>query len=105
VILLKIELPRTCAFQHEATEYHENISDCISKDEPVTISFGNVQTLTSNYLNGLIGPLYSKYTSDIIQKYIIIEDIQPHQKYTLKRVIENSKRFFKKNNMEKNNGN
>ncbi len=64
----------------------------------VNLDFSNISLLTTAFLNSAIGQLYSKYTSDQLQKYLKLSNISGEDKLLLKKVIDRAKEYFKNKN-------
>jgi len=61
----------------------------------VTVSFLNVSSLTSAFLNAAIGQLYGSFTENGIRSKLKVKDIEPDDLALLKRVVETAKQYFK----------
>lgn len=61
----------------------------------VTLSFLNIEMLTTAFLNTAIGQLYKDFSEDFIKTHLKIEDITPSGKVSIKRVVDTAKLYYK----------
>ena len=61
----------------------------------VTLSFLNVQMLTTAFLNTAVGQLYKDYTEDFIRSNVKVTDISESGLISLKRVVDTAKLYYK----------
>jgi len=59
------------------------------------LSFHNVSTLTSAFLNAAIGQLYGEFSEEQIRALLKVQDMQSDDLALLKRVVETAKEYFK----------
>ena len=59
------------------------------------LSFRNVTTLTTSFLDTAIGQLYGVLSEEQIRSLLGIQDMQADDMALLKRVIEAAKQYFK----------
>lgn len=65
------------------------------ENKKVELSFHNVTTLTSAFLNAAIGQLYGEFDEKTIKKLVNVKDMQPDDLALLKRVVDTAKLYFK----------
>ncbi|GEM_PF-109503 len=71
------------------------ISESLSLELSVEISFQNVEMLTSAFLNTAIGQLYRDFSEEKIRALVKVVDIADADVALLRRVIETAKLYYK----------
>ena len=61
----------------------------------VVLSFLNVSTLTSAFLNTAVGQLYGEFDENHIRELLKAEDMEAEDRALLKRVVDTAKLYFK----------
>ena len=61
----------------------------------MTVSFLNVTSLTSAFLNAAIGQHYGSFSENEIRSKIKVTDLEPDDRALLKRVVDTAKEYFK----------
>jgi hypothetical protein len=84
-----------CVASDDGQKVYERLAAAIREGRSVTISFHNISTLTSAFLNAAIGQLYGVFSEDQIRTLLNVEDMQPDDLVLLKRVVETAKEYFK----------
>lgn len=84
-----------CVASNDGQKVHDRIAAVLKEARSVTLSFHNVTTLTSAFLNAAIGQLYGTFSEEQIRSLLKVQDIQPDDLALLKRVIETAKQYFK----------
>lgn len=84
-----------CVASNDGIKVYEQVRDAIEHNHPVELSFKNVQSLTSAFLNAAIGQLYGKFTEQTIRTYVTTADMAPDDLTLLTRVEETAKAYFK----------
>ena len=84
-----------CVASGDGQKVYERLAAALKTDLPITLSFHNVTTLTSAFLNTAIGQLYEAFTEEQIRSRLKVEDIEQDDRALLKRVVDNAKRYFK----------
>jgi hypothetical protein len=84
-----------CVASNDGQKVHDRIAAVLKGDRSVTLSFHNVTTLTSAFLNAAIGQLYGTFSEEQIRSLLKVQDIQPDDLALLKRVVETAKQYFK----------
>lgn len=83
-----------CVASHDGQKVYERIERALKEKCRVAISFRNVSTLTSAFLNAAIGQLYGKFDEEHIRASLSVEDIEPDDRALLKRVVDTAKLYF-----------
>jgi hypothetical protein len=84
-----------CVASDDGQKVHDRIAAAIREGRRVAISFLNVTSLTSAFLNAAIGQLYGSFTEEQIRALLAVKDMQPDDLALLKRVVETAKQYFK----------
>jgi hypothetical protein len=84
-----------CVASDDGQKVYDRIVRALKEGRRVTVSFLNVDGLTSAFLNAAIGQLYGSFTEEQIRLLLKVEDMQPDDVALLKRVVETAKQYFK----------
>lgn len=84
-----------CVASGDGQKVYERIAAALREGRNVTISFHNISTLTSAFLNAAIGQLYGEFSEEQIRALLKVQDMQPDDMALLKRVVETAKDYFK----------
>ena len=84
-----------CVASDDGQKVHDRLAVALKKARRVLLSFHNISTMTSAFLNAAIGQLYGTFTEEQIRSFLRIEDIEPEDAALLKRVVETAKLYFK----------
>jgi hypothetical protein len=84
-----------CVASDDGQRVYDRIASALKEDRNVTVSFINVSSLTSAFLNAAIGQLYGSFSEDQIRSQLKVKDMQPEDLALLKRVVDTAKEYFK----------
>lgn len=84
-----------CVASSDGQKVFERLAVALKEDRNVLLSFHNVSTLTSAFLNAAIGQLYGEFSEEQIRSLLKVQDIQSDDLALLKRVVETAKQYFK----------
>lgn len=84
-----------CVASGDGQKVYERIAATLRESINVAISFHNISTLTSAFLNAAIGQLYGEFSEKQIRALLKVQDMQPDDMALLKRVVETAKEYFK----------
>ncbi len=84
-----------CVSTDDGQKVFEQIASALRNKKKVDLSFLNIESLTSAFLNAAIGQLYGKFPEDLIKSSLKVSDILQDDQLLLKRVVENAKEYFK----------
>lgn len=84
-----------CVAAEDGQRLYDRISAAFQSGRRVSLSFQNVDGLTSAFLNPAIGQLYGEYSDDIIRENLTVEDMEPGDRHILKQVVETAKLYFR----------
>jgi len=73
----------------------ELIIKAFSDNKKVTISFQNIEMLTTAFLNTAVGQLYNNFEEDYIKDNLKVSEISESGKVALKRVVDTAKLYYK----------
>lgn len=73
----------------------DRISAGLKEGRTVSLSFRNVKSITSAFLNAAIGQLYGTFNEEQIRSQLRVLDAQPDDLVLLKRVVDTAKAYFK----------
>jgi hypothetical protein len=74
---------------------HDKIVPLLRAGQKVVLSFEQVETLISAFLNAAIGQLYDEFPEERIRELLSVRDLDEDDTAILKRVVENAKEYFK----------
>ena len=84
-----------CVSAEDGHRVHDKIVPLLRDGQKVTLSFEQVETLISAFLNAAVGQLYGEFPEDRIRELLSVRDMDEDDMAILKRVVENAKAYFK----------
>ena len=84
-----------CVASGDGQKVFEQLNTAFEAERNVVLSFQNVTTLTSAFLNAAIGQLYGKFEDQKIRTLLKVEEAKQDDLALLKRVVDNAKQYFK----------
>lgn len=84
-----------CVASGDGEKVFRRLERALDRGLPIILSFRNVHTLTSAFLNAAIGQLYGRFEETRIRELLSVEDIEPDDRALLKRVVDTAKLYFK----------
>ena len=84
-----------CVASADGQKVYDRLDTALKANRSVELSFHNVTTLTSAFLNAAIGQLYGKYSEEQIRNQLKVEDMEQDDLALLKLVVDNAKLYFK----------
>lgn len=84
-----------CVASDDGQKVYERIAAALRDKQRVVVSFRNVTSLTSAFLNAAIGQLYGSFSEDFIRAKLQVREMAPEDLALLKRVVETAKAYFK----------
>ena len=72
----------------------ERVATAIKEDKSVSISFRNLESITSAFLNAAIGQLYGRFNENEIRGHLKITDAAPDDLALVDRVVKTAKEYF-----------
>jgi hypothetical protein len=93
--ILEIVGSSLCVASDDGQKVHDRIAAALKEGQSVTVSFLNVTSLTSAFLNAAIGQLYGSFSEKEIRSKLKVTDLEPDDRALLKRVVDTAKEYFK----------
>ncbi len=84
-----------CVASDDGQKVYDRLDAALKADRIVALSFHNVTTLTSAFLNAAIGQLYGTFSEEQVRNQLKVEDMEQDDLALLKRVVDNAKLYFK----------
>lgn len=84
-----------CVASSDGQKIHDRLAMTLQAGRSVTLSFRNVSTLTTAFLDTAIGQLYGVFSEKQIRSSLKVQDMQADDLALLKRVIKTAKQYFK----------
>jgi hypothetical protein len=84
-----------CVASDDGQRVFDRIASALKEKKNVTVSFLNISSLTSAFLNAAIGQLYGSFSEGQIRAQLKVKDMQPDDLALLKRVVDTAKEYFK----------
>lgn len=84
-----------CVSAEDGQKVYEKIAPLIEQGHKVVLSFEQVGTMISAFLNAAVGQLYGKFTEEEIRERFTVQDMDQEDLTLLKRVVDNAKVYFK----------
>ena len=84
-----------CVASDDGEKVHKRLAAILNAEGSATLSFRNVTTLTSAFLNAAVGQLYGKFSEKTIRQSLKVKDMEADDLALLKRVVDTAKQYFK----------
>ena len=84
-----------CIEAEDGKKVFELIKKVLTEKRKVTLSFLNVEMLTTAFLNTAIGQLYRDFPEELIKENLRVESISQSGLVSLKRVVDTAKLYYK----------
>lgn len=84
-----------CVASEDGQKVHDQIARSLREDRSVQLSFLNIETLTSAFLNAAVGQLYGEFPETDIKSHVSVTAMEPDDLELLKRVVDTAKEYFK----------
>ena len=84
-----------CVASGDGQKVHDQIAEVLKANKQAELSFANVRSLTSAFLNSAVGQLYGEFTDEQIRDNLSASGISPEDLALLKRVVDTAKQYFK----------
>ena len=84
-----------CVSAEDGQRIHDKIAPLLREGKKVALSFEQVDTLISAFLNAAIGQLYGEFPEERIRELLSVRDMEQDDLVVLQRVVENAKTYFK----------
>jgi len=84
-----------CVSAEDGQKVYEKIVPLLRGGNKVALSFDQIETMISSFLNAAVGQLYGEFTEDQIRAQLSVQDIDQEDLTLLKRVVDNAKAYFR----------
>lgn len=84
-----------CVASGDGQKVYDRLAATLRQNRRVVLSFLNVSTLTSAFLNTAVGQLYGEFEETHIRELLKVEDMEAEDLALLKRVVDTAKLYFK----------
>lgn len=84
----------SAVWTHAGTLVYKQLEEALSKKETVVLDFNGVEMMTTAFLNAAIGQLYSKYSSDELNRWLKLENVADDDKILFKKVVTRAREYF-----------
>ena len=84
-----------CVASSDGQKVYDRLAIVLQENRSVALSFHNVTTLTSAFLNAAVGQLYGEFSEEKIRSLLRVEEMEPDDLFLLKRVVYTAKQYFK----------
>lgn len=84
-----------CVASGDGQKVYDRLLVALREGRNVELSFRNISTLTSAFLNAAIGQLYGEFSEELIRSLLTVQDMQADDLSLLKRVVETAKQYFR----------
>lgn len=84
-----------CVASSDGQKVYDRLAVALKEGQSTILSFHNVSTLTSAFLNAAVGQLYGKFSEEQIRALLKVKNMEPDDMALLKRVVETAKQYFK----------
>lgn len=84
-----------CVASRDGQKVFEQIKQALKDGKEIRLSFLNVESLTSAFLNAAVGQLYGFFDHDLLKESLSVTEIEKDDWALLKRVIDTAKQYFK----------
>jgi hypothetical protein len=84
-----------CVEAEDGQKVFELIKKALGEKKKISLSFLNVEMLTTAFLNTAIGQLYNVFSEEEIKSSLSLEHLTPSGAVSLKRVVETAKLYYK----------
>lgn len=84
-----------CVAASDGQKVYDRVAAILQEGRSATLSFHNITTLTSAFLNAAIGQLYGVFSEEKIRSFLKVSDLPADDLLLLSRVVETAKQYFK----------
>lgn len=84
-----------CVEAEDGQKVFDQILKVLQEGRNVTLSFLNVEMLTTAFLNTAIGQLYRDFPEEMIREKLKVEHLSQSGLVSLKRVVDTAKLYYK----------
>jgi hypothetical protein len=93
-IIVINEIGKNCITASDGQKIYKLIFPLLHKEQMVELDFNGVEIIASPFFNAAIGYLIKDISNEKLNELLNISNLIPTGKEVLKKVIENSKRYY-----------
>lgn len=94
IMVFEVAGSSICVSSDDGQVVHDRIAAALREGKKVKLSFLNVESLTSAFLNAAIGQLYGEFSEEVIRGGLSVAEMAQDDMGLLKRVVITAKEFF-----------
>ena len=79
---------------NDGQRLYDKIFPLLGVGTPVVLSFKDVDTIITAFLNAAVGQLYREFSEDRIRQLLTVADLDPDGAEMVNQVFENAKRYY-----------
>jgi hypothetical protein len=98
-LMMKDLFGEDCLSPDDGQKAYESIHPELQAGRDVTLDFSGVRVVASPFLNQAIGKLYADISPECIREHLDIVELNDPGKFALRRVVDNSKSYYKDEKM------
>lgn len=95
ILIFEIVGNPICVASNDGQKVYDRLYAILKSGRNVSLSFRNISTLTSAFLNAAIGQLYGVFSEDQIRSQLKVIEMEKDDQALLRRVVETAKQYFK----------
>jgi len=95
VVELRSIVGVNCVSSDDGHGVYQRIQRALQDKNDITVSFADVEDVTTAFLNAAIGKLYGEFDEETIRLHLHVTDAEGDHRALLKRVVDRAKDFFK----------
>lgn len=84
-----------CVASDDGQKVHDQVAAALRGNHKVELSFRNIKSLTSAFLNAAIGQLYGEFSEEQIRTGLSVVDATQDDLLLVKRVADRAKEYFR----------
>jgi hypothetical protein len=95
IMVFEVAGSSICVSSDDGQIVHDRIAAALREGKKVKLSFMNVESLTSAFLNAAIGQLYGEFSEEVIRGGLSVTEMAQNDMGLLKQVVVTAKEFFR----------
>ncbi len=101
VVKIISEIGKNCITLDQGAKLYNRIHPLLKKGENVVLDFQHVEVFASPFFNRSVGRLLEDISPDDLNRLLVVNNLAVTGLDTLKKVIENSKKYYSNPNYKK----
>jgi hypothetical protein len=94
-LLVRSLIGENCLTWDEGDKLHQRIVAALKQQEKVELNFEGVKVFASPFFNAAIGRLLKDFSRETLNASLVFRSLNPVGMHVLRQVIENSKEFYR----------